>query len=104
MRTPLSVSLPCYQKEGNARRLLLGVVILAWNSVSWSLSHEELMIHTIWEKFEESCKPKCNEVTARFDFLTSFWQGNKSIDEWHNIVQTQVALAKYPPETAKILL
>ena len=29
----LSVSLPCYQKKGNARKLLLGVVILAWTSM-----------------------------------------------------------------------
>ena len=35
--------------------------------------------------------------------LTSFQQGNKSVDELYNAVQTQVALAKYPPETAKIL-
>ena len=35
--------------------------------------------------------------------LASFQQGNKSVDEWYNAVQTQVALAKYPPETAKIL-
>ena len=25
------------------------------------------------------------------------------VDEWYNAVETQVALAKYPPETAKIL-
>ena len=47
--------------------------------------------------------PKSNEVSARFDLLTSFWQGNKSVDEWYNAVQTQVALAKYSLETAKIL-
>ena len=33
----------------------------------------------------------------------TFWQGNRSIDEWYNAVQAQVNLAKYPPETAKIL-
>ena len=33
----------------------------------------------------------------------SFQQGNKSVDEWYNTVQTQVALATYPPETAKIV-
>ena len=69
--------------------------------VSWSLSTEELTLDTIWEKFEEFCKPQSNEARARFD--TSFWQGNQSVDEWYNAVQTQVALAKYPPETAKIL-
>ena len=41
-------------------------------------------------------------MRARFDLLTTFWQGNKSVDEWHNAVQAQVALAKYPQETAKI--
>ena len=45
-----------------------------------------------------------HQVRARFDLLTSFWQGNKLVDERYNAVQTQVALAKYPsPETAKIL-
>ena len=42
-------------------------------------------------------------MRSRFDLLTSFWQGTKSVDEWHNAAQTQVALAKYPPETARIL-
>ena len=40
---------------------------------------------------------------ARFDLLTSFCQGSKSVDEWYNCVQAQVNLAKYTPETAKIL-
>ena len=26
-----------------------------------------------------------------------------SVDEWYNAVQAQINLAKYPPETAKIL-
>ena len=30
-------------------------------------------------------------------------QGERSVDEWYNAIQTQVALAKYPQETAKIL-
>ena len=84
--------------------------VIAWSGdfgmdqyVSWNLSTDELMLDTIWEKFEEFCKPQSNEVRARFDLLTSFQQGNKSVDEWYNAVQTQVALAKYPPETAKIL-
>ena len=71
--------------------------------VSWNLSTDELMLDTIWERFEEFYKPQCNDIRARFDLLTSFQQGNKSVDEWYNAVQTQVALAKYPPETAKIL-
>ena len=49
--------------------------------VSWSLSTEELMLDTIWEKFEELCKPQSNELRARVDLLTSFWQGNRSVDE-----------------------
>ena len=72
--------------------------------VSWSLCSEELMLDTIWEKYEEFCKPQTNEVRARFDLLTSFWQGNKSVDEWYNAVQTQVALAKYPQETARYFI
>ena len=68
--------------------------------VSWSLSSEELTSDTIWEKFEEFCKPQSNEVRARFDLLTSFQQGNRLVDEWYIAVQAQVALAKYPPETA----
>ena len=87
-----------------------GKKVIAWNGdfgmdqyVSWSLSNEELMLDTIWENFEELCKTQSNEMRARFDLLTSFQQGNKSVDEWYNAVQTQAALAKYPTETAKIL-
>ena len=75
--------------------------VIAWNGyfgmdqyVFWSLSNEELMFETIWEKFEEFCKPQSNEVRARFDHLTSFQQGNMSVDKWYNAVQIQVALAK----------
>ena len=57
----------------------------------------------IWNKFEEFCKPQTNEVRARFDLLTSFRQGDISVDEWYNAVQAQINLAKYPLETAKIL-
>ena len=84
--------------------------VIAWNGdfgmdqyVLWSLSTDELVLDTIWENFEEFCKPQLNEVRVRFDLLTSFWHRNKSLDECYNAVQTQVALAKYPPETAKIL-
>ena len=37
----------------------------------------------------------------QFDLLTSFHQGNKSINEWYNAVQAQENLTKYPPETVK---
>ena len=40
---------------------------------------------------------------SRFDLLTIFHQGSKSVNEWYNSVQAQVNLTKYPPETAKIL-
>ena len=42
-------------------------------------------------------------MRAHFDLLTSFRQGHRNVDEWYNTVQAQVNLAKYPPETAKIL-
>ena len=71
--------------------------------MSWYLKDEELALDVIWEKFEEFCKPQSNEVRATFDLLTSFRQGERSVDEWHNAVQTQVALAKYPHENGKIL-
>ena len=85
--------------------------VIAWSGdfgmdqyVSWSLSTVELILDTICVKFEEFCNPQSNEVRARFDLLKSFQQRNRSVDEWYNSVQTQVALAKYPPpETAKIL-
>ena len=71
--------------------------------VSWNLSSNRLTLDTIWGKYEEYCKPQSNEVWARFDLLTSFRQGNCSMDEWYNAMQAQVNLAKYPLETAKIL-
>ena len=84
--------------------------IIAWSEyfgidqyVSWNLTNEELTLDVIWEKVEEFCKPQSNEVRARFDLLTKFRQGEMSVDEWYNAVQTQVALARYPQEMAKIL-
>ena len=71
--------------------------------VPWNLTNEELALDVIWEKFEGFCKPQSSEVRARFDLLTNFRQGETSVGEWYNSVQTQVALAKYPQETAKIL-
>ena len=96
MKISLSVSLQCYE-----RRQCKKVVV--WSGdfgmdqyVSWSLSNEELMLDTILEKFEEFCKLQSNEVRARFNLLTSFQQGIKSVDEWYKAIQNQVALAKYP--------
>ena len=71
--------------------------------VSWSLPKDELSLNTRWDIFEEFCKPESNKVRAHCNLLTSFQQGNHSVDEWYNAVQAQVNLAKYPPETAKIL-
>ena len=59
------------------------------------------MLDIIGKKFEEFCKPQSNEVRARFDSLTGFWQGNRSVDEWYNAVQNQVALAKYPARNSQ---
>ena len=63
--------------------------VIAWSGyfgmdqyVSWSLSSEELMLDTIWKKYEEFCKPQLNDIRVRFDLLTSFQQGNRSVDEW----------------------
>ena len=64
---------------------------------------EDLCLDTIWAKYEDFCKPQANGVRARFYLLTSFRQGNRSVDEWYNAVQAYVSLAKYPPETASIL-
>ena len=71
--------------------------------VSWCLPTEEICSDTIWSKYEDFYKPQVNEVRARFDLLTSFCQGNRSVDEWHNAVQAQVSLCKYPQATANIL-
>ena len=84
--------------------------VIAWSGdfrmdlyVSWSLHKEELTLDTIWDRFEEFCKPQSNEVRADCDLLSSFCQGNRNVDKWYNAVQAQVNLAKYPPETMKIL-
>ena len=71
--------------------------------VSSSLPKEELNLETIWDRFEEFCKPQSNEVRTCFDLLTCFFQGNKSMNEWYKDVQAQVNLGRYPSETANIL-
>ena len=84
--------------------------IIAWSGdfgmdlyVSWNIPKDALMLDAMWDKFEEFSKPQMNEVRAHFDLLMSFCQGTRNVDEWYNAVQAQVNLAKYPPETAKIL-
>ena len=84
--------------------------MLAWSGdfgldqyVSWNIPCEELTLEVIWKRFEEFCKPQANKVRARFDLLTTFRQGEHSVDEWYNAVQMHIALAKYPQETGQIL-
>ena len=84
--------------------------IIAWSGdfgldqyISWNLSNEELCLGTIWQKYEEFCKPQANELRARFDLSTSFKQDQMSVDEWYNKVQTQIRLCNYPQETTQIL-
>ena len=74
--------------------------VITWSSefgmdqyVSCGLSKDEMNLDTIWERFEDFCKPQSNEVQAQFDLLTSFHQGNKSVYEWYSAVQAQVNLA-----------
>ena len=71
--------------------------------ISWNLPKEEITLQTIWSRFEDFCKPQSNAVCARFDLLISFWQCNRSIDEWYNAVLTHIPLCEYPKETAAIL-
>ena len=84
--------------------------MIAWSKdfeidqyVSWHLTNKELTLDAIWEKFDYFCKPQSNKVRARFGLFTSFSQGERSVNKWYNAVQTQVTLAKYSQETAKIL-
>ena len=71
--------------------------------VSWDLPQAEISLHTIWTKFEEYCKPQSNEARARFDLLTSFRQGSRTVDEWYNAVRQQIKLCNYPQATASIM-
>ena len=70
--------------------------------ISWALPTTEVTLQTIWSKFEDFCK-QSNAVCAQSNLLTTFWQGNRSIDEWYNAVQVHIPLCEYPPETAAIL-
>ena len=49
--------------------------------VSWNFPKDEFRLDTIWDRFEEFCMPQSNEVKTQFDLLTSFRQGNSSVDE-----------------------
>ena len=71
--------------------------------VSWSLPKDELTLDAIWTKFEEFSKPQSNDIRAQFDLLTSFHQGNRNVRQMVQCCSGTINLAKYPPETAKIL-
>ena len=65
--------------------------VIAWSSdfgmdqyVFLRLSKDNMNLDTIWERFKDFCKLQSNEVHVQFDLLTSFHQGNKSIDKWYN--------------------
>ena len=60
--------------------------VVAWNGeygmdqyVSWCLPADELNLDAIWSKYEDFCKLQANEVRARFNLLTSFHQGSRSV-------------------------
>ena len=71
--------------------------------ISWALPTEEVTLQTIWSRFEDFCKPRSNAVHAWYNLFTTFWQGNRSIDEWYNVVQAHISLCECPQETAAIL-
>ena len=71
--------------------------------ISWNLPKEEITLQTIWSRFEDFCKPQSNAVCARFNLLTTFRQGNRSIDKWYDAVLAHIPLCEYPKETAAIL-
>ena len=71
--------------------------VVAWSGafgldqyISWNLSSEDLTLEVIWKKSEEFCKPQANEVRARFDLLTSFRQGDMTVDETAQILQRDI--------------
>ena len=89
----------------SVRRSLCGLVTFGMDQyISWGLSKDDMNLDTIWERFEGFCKPQSNRVHGQFDLLTSFHQGNKSVNEWDNAVQAHVNLAKYLPETVKFYI
>ena len=84
-------------------------VIALSGYLTWiSIFHGACPVKTnVWyqlRKFEEFCKPQSNEARDRFDMLTSFQQRNKSVNEWYNVLQTQVALAKYPQKLPRYFI
>ena len=66
--------------------------------ISCNLLKEEITLQTIWSRFKDFCKPQSNAVHARFDLLTAFWQGNRSMDDWYNGVLVHISLCEYPKD------
>ena len=70
---------------------------------SWVIDSDDLTLQTIWDKFEEHCNPQANELCAWYDLLKQLKPGNKTCDEYYALLQIQLALCQYPPETCNIL-
>ena len=70
---------------------------------SWGIDNDDLTLQTIWDKFEEHCKPQANELHAWYDLLKQLKQGNKSCDEYYALLQNQLALCQYLPKICHIL-
>ena len=70
---------------------------------SWGIENKDLTLQTIWDKFEEHCKPQDNEFHAGYDLLKQLKQSSKSCDEYYALLQNQLALCQYPLETHNIL-
>ena len=64
--------------------------------ISSALPTEEVTLQTKRSMFEDFCKPQPNAVHAQSNLLTTFHQGNRSIDEWYNVVQVHIPLCEYP--------
>ena len=70
---------------------------------SWGIDNNDLTLQTIWDKFEEHCKPQANELHSWYDLLKQLKQGNKSCDEYYALLPNQLAPCQYLPETHNIL-
>ena len=66
-----------------------------WYVYFMESSQRRITLQTIWSGFKDFCKPQSNAVCARFDLLTAFQQGNRSIDEWYNTVLAHILLHEY---------
>ena len=71
--------------------------------ISWGIEDKDLTLKTIWTKFEEHCKPQTNQLHSPYGLLKQLKQGNNSCDKYYALLQNQLALCQYPPETQNIL-